>query len=76
VSTLLRNFVKICKVVQKFEEFTLGDLASPVYFIKNRNMINKGTSFSVVMWHVFWRSVPLWSLPQSVLAYYSSGLVT
>jgi len=36
VSTLLRIFVKISKVVQKFEEITLGDLASTVFFIKNR----------------------------------------
>jgi len=36
VSTWLRNFVKIYKDVQKFEELILGDLASPVFFIKNR----------------------------------------
>jgi len=70
VSIWLRNFVKIYKDLQKFKELTLGELASPVFFlVRIESMINKGTSLAVVMWHVFWRSVPLWSLPHSLLAY-------
>jgi len=36
VSNLLRNFVKIYKVVQKFEEITLCVLASPVFFFNRK----------------------------------------
>jgi hypothetical protein len=53
VSSLLLNLVKIYKVEENFEEITFGDLASPVFFIKNRKYDKKKERRS---WHLFWRS--------------------